>query len=298
MSKEIIVAWFGFLGPVVGAVANIINLITAILNLEGQEQEGQPNPKPEAKTQQRPEKSARTAKPTSTSSKALTKLLHIIITTWMLASLMSLLYLVWLPGSENRWFVRIHAILVVVAALSGVAMLVLTTPCQKKPSNRSRELWRVSIKISIFLVFLISFGSLGLQFNDWQKLWPSTRLMTAGFDLFNSEDYKTAITVSRECIDDFHGAAAKVEPTLVNKQFPTGRVTDEEKKAIVDNGVLNDVGACSWITARSMQKLGRPDEARAAYNKTLEYPHARIWDEKGFFWSPAEDAQDRLKDLQ
>jgi len=66
---------------------------------------------------------------------------------------------------------------------------------------------------------------------------------------------------------------------------------------IFGNRVLSDVGACYWITGRAAQKLHRTDQARDAFSKVLEYPHARIWDRIGFFGSPAEDAEDRLKDL-
>ncbi len=57
---------------------------------------------------------------------------HAFIIVLMLASLTSLAYLIWLPGPENRWFVRIHAASIVTAALSGVLILILTSPPLKE----------------------------------------------------------------------------------------------------------------------------------------------------------------------
>src|SRR5882762_10272817 len=41
---------------------------------------------------------------------------------WALASLASLAYVVWQPGPENHWFVRIHIPSVVIATFSGAAI--------------------------------------------------------------------------------------------------------------------------------------------------------------------------------
>lgn len=210
-----------------------------------------------------------------------------------------LLYQVWLSGSVNRWFVRIHSTLAWTTAVAGILLLAGIIVVLWRRPKRSTQGWLDSITylVLLALIFLGSFVTLGSQFVTWEGLYPSAKLERAGFESFNREDYSSAISVSRECVDDFGGAASRIEARVATLQYPTGRVPDAVKAEIFENGVLNDVGGCSWIGARSMQKLGQTDKAKKAYNKVLAFPHARVWDEMGFFWSPAEDAVDRLKDL-
>lgn len=217
----------------------------------------------------------------------------VYFTTGLVASVIVLSYQVWFSGSVNRWFLRIHMGLAIIASATGVILIVLLW---RGKSNRGTQEAESLATVVLALLFLYSFVNFGWHFVEWESLYSSAKMQQAGFESFNSEHYETAVTIAQECVDDFGNAATDLEKTMVDKQFPTGRVSGPVKTEIFKDGVLNDVGACSWIAARSMQKLRRIDEAKKAYNKVLEFPHARVWDPP-FFWSPAEDAQDRLKDL-
>lgn len=285
MEKEQLAFWASFSAAVITALGNIAVTLLA---------RKPPGPKDEGST-----KLEGHATRTHRNLKRWPTIINIV---WALASLASLAYVVWQPGAENRWFVRIHITSVVIATLSGIAILIFTISfgkmrLGKKLGERKEEL-RTSFTIFCFLVFLAAFAYIGVQFWEWEGLSPSSKLKTAGFALFNSEDYRVAVVVSEMCGTEFHRAAARVEETLAGKQIPNGKVPTAEREAIFGNGVLNDVAACYWIKARSAQTLGQTDEARSAYNRVLEFPHARVWDPKGWFWSPAEDAQDRLMDLR
>jgi hypothetical protein len=282
MSDGTATALFTFLGIVVSSSTAIV---VAIINKSHTEKEKKSNdPKTKAQARQ-----------------TLKKLnwWRAGIIVLMLFTLTLLIYLVWFPGSENHWLVRIHTALAELAGAGGLGTLVFALPrFQKKQYSSATETWRAAITIFFALLFLVPFAALGPQFRNWQTLSPSTKLMTAGFDLMNSEDYERAMAAAEECTNDFHLAAIRVEETMMGKQLPTGKVSPADMEAILNNGVLNDVGACYWITGRSAEKLHRANEAKAAYNKVLKYPHARVWDSRGWFWSPAEDAKDRLQDLQ
>ncbi len=78
---------------------------------------------------------------------------------------------------------------------------------------------------------------------------------------------------------------------------PTGAVNDEEKKRIDSHGLLNDVGACYFIKGQAAEKLGRKDEAKQAYGEAKKLTYARVWDPKGWYWSTAEGATERLNAL-
>ena len=129
----------------------------------------------------------------------------------------------------------------------------------------------------------------------------NVELTNATWDAYNKGNYEGAILAADRCIQRFKEEADRGQNELANKHAalpPTGKVSAEQKKAILDNGVLNDVATCYWIKGRSAQKLQRTAQAKEAYQSTVKYSYARTWDPNGWFWSPTEDATDRLKDLK
>jgi hypothetical protein len=281
MTDGTVVAVFAFMGNVAAATASIV-----VAFISKKESKKQPDPGTEAEAQ--------------------AQQMHRKLNWWRvgiiilaLSTLPALFYLFWLPGSENRWFVEVHIILVGIAAIGGVGTLVLALPrFEKKQSSIEAETWKAAIAIFFSFILLFPLSVLISQFFNWQNLSSSTKLMSAGFDLMSSEKYHKAMAPAEECSSSFHWAATRLENALGSKQLPIGKVSAQERDAIFANGVLNDVGACYWIKGRSAQLLQRKDEARSAYGEVLKYPHARVWDARGWFWSPAQDAEDRLKDLQ
>lgn len=129
----------------------------------------------------------------------------------------------------------------------------------------------------------------------------NVELTNAAWKAFKDQKYDDAIAATDRCIQRFKKEADQGQTELEQKKAkpqPTGKVSPEQKKAIFDQGLLNDVATCYWIKGRSAQLLKRNDVAREAYKATIRYSYARTWDAKGWFWSPAEDASDRLQDLK
>lgn len=127
-----------------------------------------------------------------------------------------------------------------------------------------------------------------------------------GWDAYNKANYESAIKFADQCIDNF-GKEADREQEKLDKENeplpPTGTVTAAEKNKILKRGLLNDVATAYFIKGRSAEYLyragartsaGYKDMAKAAYEATCRYKHARTWDTKGWFWSPCEAASDRL----
>lgn len=126
-------------------------------------------------------------------------------------------------------------------------------------------------------------------------------LTTAAWNAFNAKDYSSAIAKAQECIDEFRGSASREQAELEKQKFPLppkGKVTEAEKKTIFNRGLLNDVATCYFILGRSAEYLGRKDLAQEAYGHAIRYTYARTWDPSGWFWSPAEAAEDRLTSLK
>jgi len=126
-------------------------------------------------------------------------------------------------------------------------------------------------------------------------------LTQAAWQAFNKEDFTEAIAKAEKCITEFRGAAEREQAKLKDAKEPeppTGAVSEAEKKKIMARGLLNDVATCFYIKGRSLESLGKKEEARQTYQETAKYTYGRCWDPKGGFWSPAETAQDRLATLK
>ena len=147
------------------------------------------------------------------------------------------------------------------------------------------------------LAALVSFQVLG-QAN---KLSSNEKATADAWDAFNAGKYETAITNANLCIDGFRSAATRLQKQLLKEKadLPTGAVSDDVKKKILGNGLLNDVGVCYFIKGKAEEKLGRAKDARKAYTEAKKLTCARVWDpQSGQFWSPAEAAGDGLAALK
>lgn len=131
---------------------------------------------------------------------------------------------------------------------------------------------------------------------------PTPTLDTSGafvesaWNSFNKNKYSEAIAFAQECINRWEKDAVNQQSALTQAP-PNGKVADDEKKAIFENWALNDVGTAYFIKAWSLEKMGKSADAKDGYKKTLEFPYARCWDDKGWFWSPAERAKENLAKL-
>ena len=61
---------------------------------------------------------------------------------------------------------------------------------------------------------------------------------------------------------------------------------------------LNDVGTCYFIIGEAYKKIGDNEKAIESYQKLIEdFYYAQCWDPNGWFWKPAEAAQEALDKL-
>jgi hypothetical protein len=147
------------------------------------------------------------------------------------------------------------------------------------------------------LVALVSFQVLAQA--DQQK--PLNEKATAdAWAALGDGKYETAITNANLCIDEYRGQATRQQEKLHKEKadLPTGAVSDEVKKKIMENGLLNDVGTCYIIKGKAEEKLGRIEDAKKTYTAAKKLTYARVWDPQSGFWSPAEAAGDRLDALK
>ena len=116
---------------------------------------------------------------------------------------------------------------------------------------------------------------------------------------FSRGRYREALESADRCVEEFLGAAILTQEKLTDAKakLPTGKVSEAQKKSILENGLINDVGTCLFIKGRCHEKLGQDAVAKAAHAKAEKLTYARCWDPKGWFWAPAEASAGRKRQL-
>ena len=153
------------------------------------------------------------------------------------------------------------------------------------------------------LVGLVSFQVLA-QTNKPSLSNPTNSLnekvITAAWEALTAGKNEAAITNANLWINGFHVQATQLQEKLQKEKadLPTGAVSDDVKKKILENGVLNNVAACYFIKGEAANNLGRTEDARKAYTEAKKLTFARVWDPQGWFWSPADAAGDKLSALK
>jgi len=128
----------------------------------------------------------------------------------------------------------------------------------------------------------------------------NVQLTSAAWNALNAKKWPAAIEKAAECIDEFEHQARRQQAQLEATRAPlppTGTASDSEKTTIMARGPLNDVATCLFIKGRALEMLGKGPEAVVAYSSAATLTYARCWDPHGWFWSPSEGAQDRIKQL-
>lgn len=181
------------------------------------------------------------------------------------------------------------------AFLTGVTSIVHAIQNLKRGFSRMSKMTAVPGVLGILLLLTSAVLLVGRAMSDEQPL--NVVVTKKAWDAFNANHYEEAIRHADECIREFRGAANRKQAELASAKSPVppvGTVSESEKTTILARGLLNDVATCYFIKGRAAERLERVAEARSAYKDAMTYTYARCWDPKGWFWSPAEVAADRL----
>ena len=153
-----------------------------------------------------------------------------------------------------------------------------------------------TVCLLVFLVIVVVGNSLK---------YPGPRneyLTNRAWSAYEKERWEDAITRAQICIDEYGSKASDDQKLLTDQKAPKPKLRgfgELEKNRIFEQGLINDVAACHYVKGRAFEKLQETDAAIAAYEETVKFTHAAVWDPRGkFFWSPAEDAESRLKALR
>ncbi|MBN1294952.1 MAG: hypothetical protein JXB48_24160 [Candidatus Latescibacteria bacterium] len=175
--------------------------------------------------------------------------------------------------------------------------------------------FKQSLLIAVFNIIFIS-SIYGNTFGQGCDTLPvNARLSCKAWVLYDTanahEDpakYQEAIDTANVCIAFFSIDAIDKECHFRDIQEPPpqkGTVSDSVKKKIHENGLENDVGTCWFIKGLCFKALFLADTSNisigcsswVAFKTTQFYTYARTWDPRGWFWSPAEGAEQEISSL-
>ena len=117
----------------------------------------------------------------------------------------------------------------------------------------------------------------------------SVTLMVKAWDALGAGQYADVVKYTDKCAELYEEEAKKMQASMSEKA-PKGKEHDY--------WALNDVGTCYFIKGEALTKLNKNTEALAAYKVVAdELYYAQAWDPKGWFWSPASAAKQKIKIL-
>lgn len=101
----------------------------------------------------------------------------------------------------------------------------------------------------------------------------SSDLVTKAWKAFDKKDFKTSERYANAEIDLY--------------------------KNVSEQNILDEVAACHFILAEILKIESKIDEAKAKYQYISQnYPQAKCWDPKGWYWNVADVAKDRIFTLE
>ena len=135
-------------------------------------------------------------------------------------------------------------------------------------------------------IAMIESGS-DLDFGDYTSSFLTTQAWKA-----LASDPEKVFPYTNKVIELYSAKAQEMQNALT--EYPW-----ESKDKIFSYWALNDVGTSLFIQAEAYKKLGKSPEAKEAYKQLIDnYYYSQCWDPQGWFWKPAEAAQQSLDSLE
>lgn len=143
--------------------------------------------------------------------------------------------------------------------------------------------------IGCMSLMVVAATAMAQDFGDFS----SQTLTGKAWEAYVKGDFDLTLKYTAKCKEMFMADAKKQqEEVKALETKPTG-------EAVHEFWALNDVGTCLFIEGQVYEKQEKIKEAIAAYKVVAEeLSLSQCWDEKGWFWSPAEAAAGRVKQLE
>lgn len=145
-----------------------------------------------------------------------------------------------------------------------------------KPAEASKE-----------KLLMIETGS-DIDFGDY----TSSYMTTQAWKSLKDDDLESVLIYTDKVIELYGDKAVEMQNSLTEYAW-------ESKDKIFSYWALNDVGTSLFIRGEAYKKAGDTEKAREAFKKLVDdFYYAQCWDPNGWFWKPAEAAQQALEELE
>ena len=121
--------------------------------------------------------------------------------------------------------------------------------------------------------------------------YSSSQLVQKAWAALAANDLKAVEAYVNKTLELYEGKAKTMQASL--KEYAW-----ESKEKTFSYWALNDVGTALFISGEAYQNAGKKEDAAQAYKRIInEFHYAQCWDPNGWFWKPAEAAQQKLAEL-
>ena len=130
-------------------------------------------------------------------------------------------------------------------------------------------------------------SGVNLDFGDY----TSSQLVQKAWAALAAKDLNAVVAYVNKTLELYSAKAKEMQASL--KEYAW-----ESKEKTFSYWALNDVGTALFILGESYRNAGKKEEAAESYKKLIDgYFYAQCWDPQGWFWKPAEAAQQNLAAL-
>lgn len=127
-----------------------------------------------------------------------------------------------------------------------------------------------------------------LDFGDY----TSSFLTSQAWKALGKNDVDSVVVYTDKVLELYTEKAKSMQKSMTEYAW-------ESKEKIFSKWALNDVGTSFFIRGEVFRKAGQNRAAKKAYKALIEgYFYAQCWDSNGWFWKPAEAAQQALDELE
>ena len=146
-----------------------------------------------------------------------------------------------------------------------------------------------NILLAAWIFGLCSYGQSEAAVETEPEDESSVFLVSKAWEALARNDLEAVKAATQKCIDRYGPRALAMQKQL--KNFAEG-----DNAQIRRYWALNDVATALYIQGKAYQAAGMYAEATAAYTRLVsEYDFGQCWDPKGWFWKPAQVAQENIE---
>ena len=133
----------------------------------------------------------------------------------------------------------------------------------------------------------------GVDFGDY----TSETLTTNAWKAWDAGEYEKVEIYIDKCFSLFEKKAHEMQAGL-RAPVEAGKNL-QNRKEVFQQWALNDVATCYFIKGLLLRELDREKEAKKTFAYVSDnFSYAQCWDPKGWFWKPAEGAEDQVVEME